>query len=198
MDANLARAKAAVDRFERSVSAADGFDENLAQEYNRLRRALAASFQAMSMAAVPRAQYRLDDVKRAVEGEMRRLYEGRIDSKFFPIRRYSTPHPDIYALLAARVGESVPGWRIRLLSGDKIHTERRTRELRDLGLSIEVTGDDDESMYRLTSLEPNLRYAAAFQLRENASRAGAANFRLRADVIRTAELTIELPARRRS
>lgn len=198
MNANLARVKSAVDRFDRSVGAANEFDEDLAHEYNRLRRALAASFQAMSMDAVPRAQYRLDDVKRAVEGEMRRLYEGRIDSKFFPIRRYSSPHPDIYALLAARVGESVPGWRIRLLSGDKVHTERRTRELRDLGLSIEVWGDDDESMYRLTSLEPNLRYAAAFQLRENASRAGAGDMRLRADIIRTAELTIELPARRRS
>lgn len=196
MDASLVKARMAIERFERTLSEVQRFDENLAFEYNRLRRSLAASFQTMSMADVPRTTFRLEDVKGAVSAEMRRLFEGRVDSSLFQIRRYTTPHPDIYAVLASRVGEDVPAWRIRLLSGDATHTERRTRELRDLGLRIAVVEDDEDSYYRLESGEPDLAYAAAFQLRENASRSRRLSSSARSDIIMQAELVVDLPERK--
>ena len=162
------------------------------------KRALALSFQQMSLAVVPRDQFKLADVKAAVSEEMRRLFSGRVDSGLFVIRRYTTPHPDLYALLASRAGEEVPGWRLRLLSGDKIHTERRTRELRDLGLSVDVSGSDEDSTYCLKSLVPNLRYGAAFQLRESAVKATRLSRQARAQYVALAEDAAELPPRRKS
>lgn len=198
MDNNLALAKSAIARFEDKMSQVSVFDEDLAREYNRARKALAASFQAMALEAVPRERFDLGAVKRAVMVEMRRLFEGRVDSRFFVIRRYTTPHPDVYALLALHVGEPVPGWRVRLLTGDKIHTERRTRELRDLGLAVEVSGSQDDMHYCLSSREADLTFGAAFQLRENASRSKRLGRLERAQAVRLAEQTVELPERKPS
>ncbi|TCC29069.1 hypothetical protein [Kribbella speibonae] len=198
MDKDLARARSAASRLEVALSGALAFDEGLAHEYNRARKALAAAFQAMALEAVPRDQFDLDEVKRSVSSEMRRLFEGRVDSSLFVVGGYTAPHPDAYAVLASRLGEPVPAWRLRLLSGDKIHTERRTRELRDLGFDVEVTGSQDNQMYCLTSLEPNLRYAAAFQLRKKASKAKKLTRLERTAAIDLAERTAELPPRKES
>jgi hypothetical protein len=168
----------------------------LAREYHRAKRALALSFQEMALSVVPREQFKLDDVKQSVMDEMRSLFAGRVDPEFFTFRRYTTPHPDIYALLASKVGEPIPGWRIRLLSGDKIHTERRTRELRDLGLEIEVNERDDESTYCLVSLDADLRYGAAFQLRENALRSKKLSGQVRSHYVEIAEQAAALPQRK--
>lgn len=196
MSSDLARARSAAERFARSLSSASSFDENLADEYNRLRKSLASSFQSMSLAAVPRSEFRLTDVKAAVSEEMRTLFSGRVDSSLFSITGYTTPHPDLYSVLAQRAGEPVPGWRLRLLSGDKVHTERRTRELRDLGLQISVLEQDDDSVYVLETLHPDLIFAAAFQLRRNAMRLSRINDTERDQILRLAESTAALPERK--
>lgn len=196
MSSDLARARSAAERFSRSLSSASSFDEGLADEYNRLRRSLASSFQSMSLAAVPRSEFRLTDVKAAVSEEMRGLFSGRVDSSLFSIRGYTTPHPDLYSVLAQRAGESVPGWRLRLLSGDKLHTERRTRELRDLGLQISVLEQEDDSVYVLEKLQPDLIFAAAFQLRKNAMRLSRISDTERDQIVRLAESTATLPERK--
>jgi hypothetical protein len=198
VDKDIATARSVVSRLEDALSRKSTFDEGLALEYNRARKALAAAFQAMALGAVPRDQFDLDEVKRSVRDEMRRLFEGHVDSSLFAVGGYTTPHPDVYAVLASRVGEPVPGWRLRLLSGDKIHTERRTRELRDLGLDVDVTGSQDNKLYCLTSLEPNLRYGAAFQLRKKASDSKKLSRLDRAAAIQLAERTAELPPRKES
>ncbi|WP_336921489.1 hypothetical protein [Aquipuribacter sp. SD81] len=185
-----------MERFAGRLEKQTEFDESLALEYNRLKRALAASFQEMALETVPRDQYPLNEVKSAVISQMRSLFAGRADSHLLVIRRYTTPHPDLYALLAAKVNEPVPAWRLRLLSGDKTHTERRTRELRDLGLEIEVLGEDDEPTYRLVSLQPDLIYGAAYQLRENVIKSRTLSAFEKELLRRLAEETAELPPRR--
>lgn len=196
MSSDLARARGAITRFHETLTEAAEFDEDLAREYQRMRRALASSFQNMSLAAVPRSEHRLNDVKSDVTAEMSRLFAGKADSRFFTVRGYTTPHPDLYAVLAASAGHTVPGWRLRLLSGDKVHTERRTRELRDLGLQITVLDEDDDSVYRLETLQPDLRYAAAFQLRANALRVSRIEPTEREQLILLAERTAGLPERK--
>ncbi|MFQ6170950.1 hypothetical protein ACK8HX_05030 [Oryzobacter sp. R7] len=196
VERSLATARSAAARLTAALNEGSAFDEDMAREYNRAKRALAVSFQSMALEVVPRDAYRLADVKAQVVATMRSMFEGRVDSSLFVIRRYTTPHPDIYALLASHVGSPIPGWRIRLLSGDKIHTERRTRELRDLGLTIDVGGGDDDSSYCLKSLDPDLRYGAAFQLRENAYKSKRINPQNRAEIVRLAEAAAQLPDRK--
>lgn len=198
MDDHLELAKAAVSRFSQRLASASAFDEGLANDYNTLRSALAYGFKEMALEALPRRSFDLGQVKEAVIREMRRLFEGRVDSQLFRIARYTTPHPDLYALLADNVGLPVPAWRLRLLTGDAIHTERRTRELRDLGLDIRVTPHHEDPLYCLAQLEPDLAYGAAFQLRQNALGSKAISPAEKAQALHIAEQTAKLPKRRSS
>jgi hypothetical protein len=124
------------------------------------------------------------------------LFQGRVDSQFLKVRGYTSPHPDLYALLAARAGRPVPGWRLRVLTGDKIHTERRTRELRDLGLDIEVAEAQMESTYTLRSLDADFNFGAAFQLRRNALETKHVDSAIRVRLVGLAESTADLPDRK--
>lgn len=196
MEASLSRAKSVVDRFESALSNAAGFDETLASEYNRVRVSLATSFQRMSLDALPSETFPLAALKARVEAAMRELFAGRVDSSLFVVRGYTSPHPDIYTYLASRVGEAVPAWRLRLLTRDAVHTERRTRELRDFGLLVDAFEQSGEAQYRLRGLDPDLTYGAAFQLRKNAAGSTRLSPRDRAAIIDLAEQTADLPERR--
>jgi hypothetical protein len=59
-------------------------------------------------------------------------------------------HGPLYAYLAAHVGEAVPAWRLRVLTAEQKETERRVRELRDLGLDVEASAET----FTLRSLDP--------------------------------------------
>lgn len=192
----LVSARSSVQRFAEHLQEQEAFSEDIAIEYYRMKRALAMDFQALALEAVPRDQYSLMDVKRAVADTMRGLFQGRVDASLLVIRRYTSPHPALFATLAARVGSPVPGWRLRILTGDKIHSERRTRELRDLGLQIDVAGKDDQATYCLKSTDADLVYGAAYQLRENAVQAKSLERRVRSYAIDLAQATAELPVRR--
>ena len=196
MEANLARARAAVERFGERLAVTTEFDDSLAVEYHRLRRALASTFQSMAHEAISRDDHDLNAIKQLVVTKMHELFDGRVESRFLNVRGYTSPHPDLYALLAARLGTAVPGWRLRLLTGDKIHTERRTRELRDLGLDVEVGESQSESTYELRSLSPDLTFGAAFQLRRNALDAKQLDSGARAWIIQLAESSAPLPDRK--
>ena len=49
---------------------------------------------------------------------------------------------------------------LRLLTGDAVHTERRARELRDLGLQIETFSSGGLSIYVLKNGTPDLAAGA--------------------------------------
>src|SRR5207247_1102148 len=72
------------------------------------------------------------------------------------IRGYTSPHRDLFAYLSMRVGESVPAAMLRVLTGDAVHTERRARELRDLGLDVEAARSGGADAYVLRSVQPSL------------------------------------------
>jgi hypothetical protein len=54
-----------------------------------------------------------------------------------------------------------------VLTADQIHTERRVRDLRDLGFQVEWKKVSDDDQYVLVSTEPDLDAAAALQARKN-------------------------------
>jgi hypothetical protein len=66
----------------------------------------------------------------------------------------------LYEYLALHLGEPVSATRLRALTGDQIHTERRLRELRDLGLRLTPRRIADENHYVLASEDVDFDYAA--------------------------------------
>jgi hypothetical protein len=54
-----------------------------------------------------------------------------------------------------------------MLTGDAVHTERRTRELRDLGFNLEAKHTSGTDVYILRSDVPDTAVGAAIQVKRN-------------------------------
>lgn len=191
----FSEARRAASQLMHAFESHDTFDDALAIVYHRNTRALAQAVENLARAALPTPPYPFEGLKADVEGRMRQLFGGRVDQRLLRITRYTRPHPELYALLCSRLGEPVPAWRLRLLTADAVHTERRVRELRDLGLAVEASEDESGGTYTLLNLEPDLTYAAAFQLRDRAHTSRAIDPFARRAAIELAELTADLPPR---
>ena len=87
--------------------------------------------------------------------------------KYLKVRRYARTHAALLGYLADNVGEPVLASRLRIVTGDQVHTERRVRELRDLGLAVTWKSTMSENHYVLESLEPNVGVGAPVQAAAN-------------------------------
>jgi hypothetical protein len=136
--------------------------EQLVTEYVSLRRSLASDFQELAEADLDAEETALETVKRQITHRMRERYGGRIPERYLQVRGYRGVHPILFEYLARHVGEPVPGARLRVLTGDQVHTERRLRELRDLGFNLTSARVADDDQYVLGSVMPDLDFAARF------------------------------------
>lgn len=193
VDRNLGTARSASERFNNRLDVAHSFDESLAFEYQVAKQAFASTFQKLALAQLDLDSFKLDDLKKSLAEHMAGLFGGLVDSSLLRVTGYTSPHPLVYALLAENVGQPLPGWRLRILTADAIHTERRTRELRDMGLDIAITGNTDAQNYTLNSVTPDWTYGAAYQLRKNARDNKRLDAAERDHVIALAEKTAALP-----
>ncbi len=135
--------------------------------YLETRTLLAKTFRDLAQAHLQPVNPVLDEVRWKVERRMKVLYNGRVPKEYLAVRRYGATHQLLAAYLFRQVGRPVSASRLRLLTGDQVHTERRVRELRDLGLSVEAARVAGENQYILTSQEPDVDRGAAIQVAQN-------------------------------
>jgi hypothetical protein len=74
---------------------------------------------------------------------------GLLPPDFIRVRGFARLHATLYAYLERHAGRPVAATRIRILTADQVHTERRVRELRDLGLAIATSEAGGEDTYLL-------------------------------------------------
>ena len=94
-----------------------------------------------------------------VEREMKVRFADDLPSEAIRVRGYRGIRLILFEYLGMHVGDPVSVPRLRALTGDQIHTERRLRELRDLGVRLEATRVSEENNYVLVSEEPDFDYA---------------------------------------
>ena len=63
----------------------------------------------------------------------------QISTRYRLITGFGSTHRRLFGYLSARMGLEVPLEELRLITGDAVHTERRLRELRDLGAEITMS-----------------------------------------------------------
>jgi hypothetical protein len=126
--------------------------EPLLEEYTRARRVLARVFQEAAVGALDIARYDLAHVKERVTARLHEVLSDLLPTRVLTVSGYQSPHPLLYGYLAEHHGQRVPSWRLRVLTADQVHTERRVRDLRDLGLDVVEEHDD----YVLTSPAPDV------------------------------------------
>jgi len=152
----------------RAQAAAGEVDfERLAAGYVDLRRTLAREFRTLAQQSLLSNEPALEITRRRIEHRMQELFGGRVPDKYLAVKGYKGVHPILLQYLLKHFGEPVAASRLRVLTGDQVHTERRLRELRDLGYELSWKRVFDEDHYVLASTEPNLEWATLFQVEHN-------------------------------
>jgi Restriction endonuclease NaeI len=121
---------------------------------------IADDFLVIARADLIRDTALIDSAIGNLEAQLRREFGGRLPDRFLKVKGHRGVHGVLLEYLAKNVGSAVPASWLRLLSGDQVHTERRIRELRDLGFDIPPVNVGGEKHYCLTSLNQETRLSA--------------------------------------
>lgn len=141
--------------------------ERLLDGYLEARRSLAKQFCLVAQRYLLHGDSLLETTRRRVEQRMAELFGSRIPDKYKVVHGYKSVQPILLQYLAQHAGTHVRSSKLRVLTGDQIHTERRVRDLRDLGFNVEWKKVSDDDQYILLSSEPDLDAAALLQVRKN-------------------------------
>jgi hypothetical protein len=184
----------------RSLIQEEGAEDRIIEGYLQAREVLSRSFRTLMLQGLTSKLSLLSETRQEIERCMSQLFAGLIPLKYLVIRGRSSPHAEILAYLALRVEKPVRADELRILTGDAIHTERRTRELRDLGFGIVARHTAGADTYTLSSITPDYRWAAVHQVRKKIAGAGDLSREMKDELLRVVDLVVsneanELPAR---
>jgi hypothetical protein len=141
--------------------------ERLLDGYLEARRALAKQFSVVAQRYLLRGESLLETTRKAIEERMTALFGNRVPEKYLKVHGYKSVQPILLQYLAQHAGNPVRSSKLRILTSDQTHTERRVRDLRDLGFQVDWKKVSDEDQYVLKSIEPDLAAAATLQVRKN-------------------------------
>jgi len=151
-----------------AVLADEAADEaRLISAYLDAKRCLATAYATLFEERLG-ASTALSVVIDAVRSQARR-FTG-IPAGYLDVRGYGKSHRLIFAYLSGRLGCAVSSNELRILTGDAVHTERRARDLRHLGLELEARPLSGTSSYKLISAQPNLISGARYHVKRNISK----------------------------
>lgn len=135
--------------------------------YLESKRLLADAYQSLLRQRIAERIGMLDVVKDSIETEMKNAFGDVIPLKYLRVRGYISPHRELFAYLSLFVDKPVPASVLRIITADAVHTERRARELRDLGLQLDAEKTGGADVYVLRSLEPDVTSAAQALVKKN-------------------------------
>ncbi|WP_031066052.1 hypothetical protein [Streptomyces sp. NRRL WC-3742] len=127
--------------------------QNLLDAYLYAKRLLAESMQAAVRTGLPAECDTFRDLRAQLAARMADEYGERIPERYLTVPYGSRTHEELFSMLLQRLGEPLSAALLRVVTRDSVHTERRTRELRELGLDIATSREGGSDVYTLRSLE---------------------------------------------
>lgn len=165
---SIARVIQEVETFKHQVRESDTESLDLTLErYVSFKRTMARLFRDFAEAKLQTGAPVIDKIYDQIRNALQAFNDGKVPEKYLVVSPFNRTHTILLEYLARYVGTPVSGSKLRVLTGDQIHTERRLRELRDLGLHITSARVANDDQYILHSLELNLKHAATTQLLRN-------------------------------
>ena len=140
-------------------------DRRLVTGYLEAKHALANAFEAFAIEKYTEPSI-FDIVKDSLERVMRETYP-HIPSRYLRVRGYGSTHRLLLAYIVGRAGKDIDASELRMLTGDAVHTERRARELRDLGFRLDARHTQGADVYVLTELEADFKFGARALIAKN-------------------------------
>lgn len=132
--------------------------QDLLDSYLYAKRLLAESMQAFIRVGLTESSETFNDLREQIQVEIDRRYAGRIPDRYLKLPYGSRVHQELFAILMQRRGIPVQAALLRVVTGDSVHTERRVRELRELGLDIQTSKDSGYDYYTLGSLSVDMSF----------------------------------------
>jgi hypothetical protein len=170
--------------------------ERVMDGYLDHKRTIALEMQRLAIRHLDLDLDALGSWRSRVEDSMPAVMDGLVTvlpGVYFKVRGFTGVHPRLYAYLERHAGRSISGSRLRILTADQVHTERRVRELRDLGLSVHTTKSSGEDLYTLDLGASDVEFGALTQLSRNLKELQSAPATLRRDL--RAQIEAELEGR---
>ncbi|GGX44975.1 hypothetical protein [Streptomyces fructofermentans] len=145
--------KFAVDELATLLGAADESAEAVFSAYLFAKKDLARSMQELLRATLPLSRPGFEELRSRVRESLQERFGDRIPEKYLAVPYDSVACQDLFGLLRENMGKPVDTAVLRALNADDVHTERRIRELRELGLRIDSVKRDGVGCYLLASLD---------------------------------------------
>lgn len=130
-------------------------NRELVDSYLYAKRLLAEAMRALVRMELPEHCEEFRRGQAEIEAEMLRRYEGKVPVSYLAVPYKSRVNEELFCLLHQSIQEDVPGALLRTVTADSVHTERRIRELRELGFPIVSSESEGVDFYRLESVDPD-------------------------------------------
>ncbi|WP_225096268.1 hypothetical protein [Streptomyces sp. CoH27] len=130
----------------------DSSAQDLLDTYLYAKRLLAESMQALIRTSLPSGITTFQDLRKELSEVMLSQYGDQIPEEYLSVPYGSRTHEELFTLLLQHLGNPVTASLLRVVTKDSVHAERRTRELRELGLDIETRKANGVDVYMLKSL----------------------------------------------
>lgn len=145
--------KFAVEQLAAALGAAGESAEAVFDAYLFAKKDLARSMQDLLRATLPPSRPAFAELRSRVSESLQERFGDRIPERYLAVPYDSVACQDLFGLLRENLGKPVDAAVLRAINADDIHTERRIRELRELGLRIDSVKHEGAGCYLLASLD---------------------------------------------
>ncbi|MCX5596523.1 hypothetical protein OOK29_00015 [Streptomyces phaeochromogenes] len=127
--------------------------QSLFEAYTYAKDITARAIQARMLMHLPSESPQFRSLHARVQQRMRSHYKETIPERLLGAPYGGKTHERLFSLLHESLARPVPAAMLRIVTGDDVHTERRARELRELGLDVDWYEVEGINVYELRSLD---------------------------------------------
>ncbi|MFD4695398.1 hypothetical protein [Streptomyces sp. NPDC058463] len=127
--------------------------QSLFEAYTYAKEIAARALQSRMLAHLPAENHIFRALHREIQQEMLSRYQDVVPEVLLRTPYRGKTHEGLFSLLQENLERPVQAAMLRIVTGDNVHTERRARELRELGFDLHWHEEEEISIYELRSLE---------------------------------------------
>ncbi|WP_326619967.1 hypothetical protein OG863_21995 [Streptomyces decoyicus] len=130
--------------------------QSLFEAYTYAKDITARAIQSRMLMHLPSENQKFRELHAEVQRQMMSRYAESIPENLLKTPYGGKTYERLFSLLQENQAQPVPAAMLRIVTGDDVHTERRARELRELGFDLAWYELDGINVYELRSLDIDL------------------------------------------
>ncbi|MFE9820413.1 hypothetical protein [Streptomyces sp. NPDC005773] len=127
--------------------------QSLFEAYTYAKEVTARALQSRMLGHLPGENLKFRALHAEIQQEMLSRYQDVVPNNLLRTPYRGKTHEGLFSLLQEHLEQPVQAAMLRIVTGDNVHTERRARELRELGFDLHWQEEAEISIYELRSLD---------------------------------------------